>query len=143
MHLEFPEGMKIKVLINYKRHWSTINIKLTYSFSWCIINSLLVFLAKNHFFLLARKMKFSIKDFFSKCDQIRSFLRIWSHLLKKSLMENFILCAMSISSMIPLSMISCGNHFFYCSIFSSLCTDLGRPEPLVLSNVINLINLFQ
>ena len=40
-----------------------------------------------------QKMKFSIKDFFSKCDQIRSFLRIWSHLLKKSLMENFIFCA--------------------------------------------------
>ena len=34
-------------------------------------------------------MKFSIKDFFSKCDQIRSFLRILSHILKKSLMENF------------------------------------------------------
>ena len=28
-------------------------------------------------------MKFSIKYFFSKCDQIRSFLRIWSDLLKK------------------------------------------------------------
>ena len=41
----------------------------------------------------AQKMKFSIKDFFSKCDQICSFLRIWSHLLKKSLMENFIFCA--------------------------------------------------
>ena len=41
----------------------------------------------------ARKMKFSIKDFFSKCDQIRSFLRIWSYLLKKSMMENFIFCA--------------------------------------------------
>ena len=26
-------------------------------------------------------------DFFSKCDQISSFLRIWSHLLKKSLTE--------------------------------------------------------
>ena len=38
-------------------------------------------------------MKFSIKDFFSKCDQILSFLRIWSHLLKKSLMEYFIFCA--------------------------------------------------
>ena len=38
-------------------------------------------------------MKFSIKDFLSKCDQIRSFLRIWSHLLKKPLMENFIFCA--------------------------------------------------
>ena len=35
-------------------------------------------------------MKFSIKDFFSKCDQIHRKLRIWSHLLKKSLMENFI-----------------------------------------------------
>ena len=35
-------------------------------------------------------MKFPIMDFSSKCDQIRSFLRIWLHLLKKSLMENFI-----------------------------------------------------
>ena len=40
-------------------------------------------------------MKFSIKDFFSKYDQIRSFLRILSHLLKKSLIENFILCAVN------------------------------------------------
>ena len=38
-------------------------------------------------------MKFSIQDFFSKCDQIRSFLRIWSHLLKKPLMENLTFCA--------------------------------------------------
>ena len=35
----------------------------------------------------AQKMKFSIKDLFSKFDQIRSFLRIWSYLLKKSLIE--------------------------------------------------------
>ena len=41
----------------------------------------------------AQKIKFSIKDFFSKCVQIRSFLRIWSHLLKKSLIDNFIFCA--------------------------------------------------
>ena len=41
----------------------------------------------------AQKMKFSIKDLFSKCDQIRKILRIWSHLLKKSLMEKFIFCA--------------------------------------------------
>ena len=38
-------------------------------------------------------MNFSIKDFFSKCDQIRRKLQIWLHLLKKSLMENFIFCA--------------------------------------------------
>ena len=42
-------------------------------------------------------MKFSIMGFFSKSDQIRSFLRIWSHLLKKSLMENFIFCAAEVA----------------------------------------------
>ena len=40
-----------------------------------------------------KKKKFSVKDFFSKCDKIRSFLGIWSHSLKQSLMENFIFCA--------------------------------------------------
>ena len=39
----------------------------------------------NHY----KKLRFSIKNFFNKCD-----LRIWSHLLNKSLMENFIfLCS--------------------------------------------------
>ena len=42
-----------------------------------------------------QKMKFSIKDFFSKCDQISSFLRYWSYLLKKSSMKNFLFCAVS------------------------------------------------
>ena len=37
-------------------------------------------------------MKFSIKDFFNKYEQIRSFLQIWSHLLERSIMENFIFC---------------------------------------------------
>ena len=46
-----------------------------------------------------RKMKFSIKDFFGKCYQIRSILRIW-YLLKKSLMENFIFCAVVVRSII-------------------------------------------
>ena len=41
----------------------------------------------------AQKMKFSIKDFFGRCDYIHSFLWIWSYLLKKSLTENFIFCA--------------------------------------------------
>ena len=43
-------------------------------------------------------MKFSIKDFFIKCDKIRSFLRIQSHLLKKSLMDNFIFCTFNLIS---------------------------------------------
>ena len=42
----------------------------------------------------AQKMKFSIKNFFSKRHQIRRYLRIWSHLLKKYLKENFIFCAL-------------------------------------------------
>ena len=45
----------------------------------------------------AQKMKFSIKDFFSKCDPNCSFLRIWSRIwsysLKKSLMLNFVFYA--------------------------------------------------
>ena len=41
----------------------------------------------------AQRVKFSIKDFFSKCDQILRKLQIWSHLLKKSLMKNLIFCA--------------------------------------------------
>ena len=40
----------------------------------------------------AQKKKFFIKDFYCKWDQIRSFLRIWSHLQKKYLMENLIFC---------------------------------------------------
>ena len=42
---------------------------------------------------LHKKMKFSIKDFFSTSDQIRKKQWICSHLLKKFLMENFIFCA--------------------------------------------------
>ena len=38
-------------------------------------------------------MKFSIKDCFSKCEEISS---LNAHLLKKSLMENFIFCAVRI-----------------------------------------------
>ena len=41
----------------------------------------------------AQKVKFSIKDFFSKCNQICSFRQTRSHLLKKSLMKYFIFCA--------------------------------------------------
>ena len=46
-------------------------------------------------------MKFLIKDFFSKCNQIPRKLRIWSHLLKKSL---FVLC----------------KHFYSLNLFLSI-----------------------
>ena len=41
---------------------------------------------QNYWTCTTQKMKFSIKDFLRK-------LQIWSHLLKKPLMENFIFCA--------------------------------------------------
>ena len=78
----------------------------------------------------AQKMKFLIKDFFSKCDQILSLLPIWSDLLKKSLMENFIFCAVAIAficdkgwfsfihsilKMDPFGMVTFRKHFKFCS----------------------------
>ena len=39
------------------------------------------------------RKKFFVNDFFRKCDQILRKLRIRPHLLNKSLMENFIFCA--------------------------------------------------
>ena len=78
----------------------------------------------------AQKMKFSIKDFFSKRDQIRSFLKIskWSETLAAMQMEWFIILKvmMEYSSMIlignslPKELISLffTNVSFYCSVFS-------------------------
>ena len=48
----------------------------------------------------AQNMKFSIMDFFSKCDQIPSKLQNWSNLLKKSLTKNLNFCAVSIAPQI-------------------------------------------
>ena len=45
------------------------------------------------FVLFASLRSRQISDLFSKCDQIRRKLRIWSYLLKQSVMENFIFCA--------------------------------------------------
>ena len=50
-------------------------------------------------FITVQKVKFLIKDFFSKCDEIRRKLRIWSYILKKSLIENFIFCAVHLTSL--------------------------------------------
>ena len=72
--------------------------------------------------ITAQKMKFSIKDFFSKCDQMRSFVRIWSPLLKKSLMENLILCEVNVFSWLWPDMF---RHFQICLDFQGTrCTSI-------------------
>ena len=98
------------LLNNYFRKWEELFIKCSNfsNFAWNCFTNLMRFenlteVLISHFWRFldiqnianndtAQKMKFSIKDLFSKCDQIRRKLRIWSHLLKKSLIENFIFC---------------------------------------------------
>ena len=102
------------ILWTYVRYWNTFQYKYVsasdfqryfftlyhiislpisvyiYVLKWSIIHC--VNLSKNS---TPQKMKFSIKDFFSKCDKIRRNLQIWSNLLKKSLMDIFIFCAVA------------------------------------------------
>ena len=55
------------------------------------------FLRDRFFKTTAQKMKLSIIDVFCICDQIRSYLRVWSNLLKKSLVGNFIFRAVNLT----------------------------------------------
>ena len=48
----------------------------------------------------AQKMKFSIKYFFTKCDQICRRLRIWPYLLKEFLIENLIFAQCTLGNQI-------------------------------------------
>ena len=88
-------GNKKRTLPRHRFVICELRVNISYlancHFCWwnCISNIIII----NRDLYTAQKMKFSIKDFFSKYDQIRRKLRIWSHLLKKSLMENFISCA--------------------------------------------------
>ena len=71
----------------------TLRFKITFPYNTC--EQLLLSLARFSKTLGYHwaKMKFSIKNFFSKCDQMRRKLRNWSHLLRKPLIESFIFCA--------------------------------------------------
>ena len=75
-------------------------------------------------------MKFSIKDFFSKCDQISNRkLRIGSHLVKKSLMENFIFCTV-VDIRLLLGYIFPDFPWFFLKRLVSILTDFQFPAHL-------------
>ena len=59
----------------------------------CFFKSIFELNNVEHFNDSFKTMNISIKNFFCKYNQILRFLRIGSHLLKKSLTENFIFCA--------------------------------------------------
>ena len=85
----------------YKRKW--------FGYNGIIFSSLIVF--DPH---VTVQKKFLIKDFFSKCDQIPRKLRVWSHLLKKTLMVNFIFCAVShLTTKMKRSQETVINHCFW------------------------------
>ena len=82
-HLWWTETMlKLKSLRYFARNSTMGHIKVT-----AILSSF------NYNAVETSSKKFSFKDFFSQCDQISSFLRIWVHLLKKHLIGNLIFCA--------------------------------------------------
>ena len=58
----------------------------------------------------------SIKDLSRKCDQIHRKLQIWSHLLKKSVMENFSFCT------VQLPLLRAPLNLEHQKIYTSNCT---------------------
>ena len=91
------------------RSTSSYHFTQYYVYQWILTGSL-----KSN----AQKMKLSIKDFFSKCDQMRNFLRIWSHLLKKSLIEILIFCELIMSTTML--------FYLYCELLTLLqCLQAG------------------
>ena len=83
-----PKIFHMTVLWNDAKKLFENNLKEYYKVAWKTFNRLYT-----HKTCTAQKLKFSINDFFSKRDQICRKLRIWSHLQKKLLIENFICCA--------------------------------------------------
>ena len=84
----------------------------------------------------AQKLKFSIKDFLSKCDQIHRFLRIWSYLVKKILMENLLHFLCSVGATHP----SRNSNDLVCIVFFKRkiwCINTKRLH----SNVTNVLTL--
>ena len=74
----------------------------------------------------SQEMKFFIKGFYRKCDQICSSLGICSHLLKISLMEIFIFCAVS-KGFWEISVLICSNLFYlFCICFKN--ADLSKKQ---------------
>ena len=88
--INFYKSCFLKHLIHLPLKQYKLLVQWTPCFDLLLLMSLNIFRRK----LLKQcaKNEFFIKDFFSKFDQVPRKLRIWSHLLKKTLMKNFIFC---------------------------------------------------
>ena len=83
----------IKNMFKNIHPWAEASVTVSLHFKWIGIYQFLISYSKKLRYHCTSKMKFSIKDFLRKCDQIRKKIRSWSHLLKKSIIESFIFCA--------------------------------------------------
>ena len=87
LEISIITDVRINWLVHIQRGLNQKEIQLN------LYNKLSILIVSHLFAYSAQKMRFSNKDFFSKCDQILKKLQIWLYLLKKSLMENFIFLA--------------------------------------------------
>ena len=121
--MDLPQNILISCLVLFSRAFLKGKTRWTDKLKNTLFESFEYFMWTLLMFMLytAQKMKFSIKDFFSKCDQIRSFLRILSHLLKKFLIKNFIFCAVILEVMIwPLPPLLPSNESASCNLDETL-----------------------
>ena len=90
---------------------------------------------------LHKKWSFPFKDFFSNRDQIWSFLRIWSNLLKKSFFHT-VLCYLKDWKKVPLLVL---KEALWISFSSKDCSERhtgGEKVPAVIENVVALKYVF-
>ena len=80
-----------------------------------------------------QKMKLSMKDYFSKYDQISRKLRIWSHLLMKSIIKNFVFCVACHQVLWGRSLIKC-SITLKCSIVDLFSKKLPVSESFYSNN---------
>ena len=117
--------------------WSILSISGR-SMSWILVMQI----CNMQIVPTGQRMKFSIKDFFSKCDQNRRKLWIWSNLLKKSLMENFIFCTVSVfPTGINLFKINIRNTRTICEICLKLT--IKRAERLLVALLLTLKKFYK
>ena len=112
-----------KVRKHGRTQWQVLDIfqnNFTNEQAVSLFHSLLIFYFSFYYFGIytAQEMKFSIQDFFTKCDQIHRFLRNLSHLVKISLMNTsfFVQC-----ECIENSFGEIWNFFVMTAISNALC----------------------
>ena len=91
-----PFRWSLKVFFLISPQYLKLDNEILQRFIYCLVRSLifgphmfLLIFPRHQNFTLPKEIKFSINDYARKCNQIRRFLLIWSHLLKESIMENF------------------------------------------------------